>query len=64
MSSVLQLNAEIVGCSGQFVNVCFDQKFPSGPEKPFPSGSLSEADMYRQPKKHVGGDNKLSEPIL
>lgn len=49
---------------GRFVYVCFDQKFPPGPEKPFPSGSFAEADMCKQPKKHVVRDDKVAEPIL
>lgn len=55
---------KLLAAVGRFVYVCFDQKFPPGPEKPFPSGSFAEADMYKQPKKSVGGDDKLSEPIL
>lgn len=61
---------EPLAALGRFVYVCFDQSFPPGPEKPFPNGSFTEADMYKQPKKHVGagGDttnyqNQFSEQI-
>lgn len=54
---------EPLAALGRFVYVCFDQNFPRGPEKPFPNGSFTEADTYKQPKKHVGGGHTTKQTI-